>query len=176
MKNKRGKLILSDSLRISTCTLKLMKEKLSENNNDVSFGRILSLRPFFITFATEKIIALCLCKICFNARLLFDPLVAQAIKDQNDVSDSITNFFMHNYKCPKSENGYYLWKCVAGKCLKCKLIKLRPFECASTEQKIKISYLKLLKLLTKKLLMGKKWIKFREKQGVYHDLSSKMSI
>ena len=176
MKNKRGKLILSDSLRISTCTLKLMKEKLSENNNDVSFGRILSLRPFFITFATEKIIALCLCKICFNARLLFDPLVAQAIKDQNDVSDSITKFFMHNYKCPKSENGYYLWKCVAGKCSKCKLIKPRPFECASSEQKIKISHLKLLKLLTKKLLMGKKWIKFREKQGVYHDLSSKMSI
>ena len=29
--------------------------------------------------------ALCLCKICLNARHLFDPLVAQAKKDQNDV-------------------------------------------------------------------------------------------
>ena len=49
--------------------------------------------------------ALCLCKICLNARLLFDPLVAQAKKDQNDVTDSITKIFMHNCKCPKSENG-----------------------------------------------------------------------
>ena len=86
--------------------LKLRKEKLSENNNDISFGTILSLRPFFITFATEKEMALCLCKICLNARLLFDPLVAQAKKDQNDVTDSITKFFMHNCKCPILENGY----------------------------------------------------------------------
>ena len=42
------------------CALKLMKEKLSENNIDISFGTILSLRPFFITFATEKEMALCL--------------------------------------------------------------------------------------------------------------------
>ena len=35
--------------------------------------------------------AVCLCKICLNARLLFDLLVAQAKKDQNDVTDSIKN-------------------------------------------------------------------------------------
>ena len=90
-----------------------MKEKLSENNTDISFGTILSLRPFFITFATEKDMALCVCKICLNVRLLFDPLVAQAKKNKNFVTDSITKFFMHNCKCHKSENGYYKWKCVA---------------------------------------------------------------
>ena len=79
-----------------------MKEKLSENNIDIRFGTVSSLRPFFITFATEKEMALCLCKICLNVRLLFDPLVAQAKKDQNDVNDSITKLFMHNCKC-----GYY---------------------------------------------------------------------
>ena len=81
--------------------------------------------------------------------LLFDPLVTQAKKDQNDVTDSITKFFMHNCNCPKSENGYYQWKCVAGKCLECKLIKPMHFECASSEQKIKLASLKLSKLLTK---------------------------
>ena len=43
-----------------------MKEKLAENNIDVSFGTILSLRQFFITFATEEEMALCLCKISLN--------------------------------------------------------------------------------------------------------------
>ena len=62
------------------CALKLMKEKLSENNIDISFGTILSLRPFFITFATEKEMALCVGKICLDVRLLFDSLVAQAKK------------------------------------------------------------------------------------------------
>ena len=66
---------------------------------------------------------------------------------------------MHKCKCSKSENGYYQWKCVAGKSLECKL---------------KLASLKLLKLLTKKLLMGKKWIKLKKKkERVYHDLSFK---
>ena len=79
-KNKRGKVIIAGPRRIATCTLKAIKEKLSENNIDVSFGTILSLRPFFITFATEKEMALCLCKIFLNAR-------PQAKKDQNVVTD-----------------------------------------------------------------------------------------
>ena len=120
--------------------------------------------------------ALCLCKIYLNARLLFDPLVAQAKKAQNDVTDPITKLFMHNCKCPKSENGYYQQKCVARKCSECKLIKPMPFECASSEQKIKISQFEVTETPYKKLLMGKKWIKFQKKkkkkmERVYRDLS-----
>ena len=107
--------------------------------------------------------ALYLRKICLNTRLLFDPLVAQAKKDQN-VTDSITKFFMHNCKCPKLENGYYQWKCVAGKCSECKLIKPMPLNVLHLSRKSKLASLKLLKLLTKKLLMGKKWIKLKKQQ------------
>ena len=116
-----------------------MKEKLSENNIDVNFGTILSLRAFFYHFCNRERIGIMSLKNLFNARLLFDPLVAQAKKYQNDVTDSITKLFKHNCKCTKSENGYYQWNCVAGKCSECKLNKPMPFECASSEQKIKIS-------------------------------------
>ena len=62
---------------------------------------------------------------------------------------------MHSCKCPKSENGYYQWKCVAGKCSECKLIKPMPLDVLHLSRKSKLASLKLLKLLTKKLLMEK---------------------
>ena len=46
-KNKTGKLILPGPWIISTCTLKLMKEKLSENNIGISFGTVLSQTVFY---------------------------------------------------------------------------------------------------------------------------------
>ena len=97
----------------------------------------------------------CLCKICLNARLLFDSLVAQAKKDQNDVTNSTTKFFMHNCKCPKSENGYCQRKCVAGKCSECKLIKPVGFECASSQQKNKIRQVEVTETPYKKTVDGK---------------------
>ena len=107
---------------------------------------------------------MCLCKISLNFRLLFDPLVAQVKKDQNDVTDSITKFFMHSCKCPKSENGYYQWKCVAGKCSECKLIKPMPFGCASSEQKIKISQFEVTETPYKKTAVGKEVDKIKKKK------------
>ena len=77
------------------------KNSTSENSIGIGFGTILSLRLFLITFATQKEMALHLFKIWLNARLLFYLLVAQAKKDKNDVTDSISKFFMHNCKCPK---------------------------------------------------------------------------
>ena len=77
------------------------KNNTSENNIGVGFGTILSLRLFFITFATQKEMALHLFKIWSDVRLPFDLLVAQVKKDKNDVTDSISKFFMHNCKCPK---------------------------------------------------------------------------
>ena len=93
--------------RIATCTLKTLKEKLLEKNIDVSMRTVLSLRPFFITFATEKEMALCLCKIYLNARLLFEHLMCQAKKNKNMTTESITEFFMFNCQCLKSESRYF---------------------------------------------------------------------
>ena len=61
--------------------------------------------------------------------------MTQAKKDQNDETDSITEFSMHNFKCPRAENGHYQWNCVWWKCS-----QWFPFEFASSEQKIKIGH------------------------------------
>ena len=71
---------------------------------------------------------------------------------------------MHSCKCPKSENGCYQWKCVAGKCSKCKLIKPMPFECASSEQKIKISQFEVTETPYKKTVDGKEVDKIKKKK------------
>ena len=57
-RNKRGKLIISSSRRVATCTVKALQGKLSELNIEISVGTLLNLRPFFISFATEKEMAL----------------------------------------------------------------------------------------------------------------------
>ena len=70
---------------------------------------------------------------------------------------------MYSCKCPKSENGYYQWKCVAGKCLECKLIKQMPFGCASSQQKIKISQFEVTETPHKKTVDGKSGLNSKKK-------------
>ena len=106
-RSKRGKLIISSGRRVATCTVKALQGKHSELNIDILVGTLLNLCPFFISFATEKEMTLCLCKICLNSKLLFDPLQQQAIKDNDEVTESISIFFMHACKCSKAENGYF---------------------------------------------------------------------
>ena len=106
-KNKRVKMMVCGPRRIATCTLKTLKEKFLEKNIGVSMVTVLSLRPFFITFATEKRMALCLCNICLNAWLLFEPLMCQAKKDKNMTIEYITEFFIFNCQCLKSESRYF---------------------------------------------------------------------
>ena len=123
--------------RIASSTQKTLKEKLLEKNIGVSMGTVLSLRPFFITFVTEKQMALCLCKICLNARLLFEPLMCQAKKDKNMTTESITEFFAFNCQCLKSETGYFHWKCVTGKCHECKSLKPMSLDVSSSNHLVK---------------------------------------
>ena len=65
-RNKRGKLYLSSN--------RMVQAKVSEKGLDVSLGKVLSLRPFFVTYPTEKVLSLCLCKMYLNTRLLFEPV------------------------------------------------------------------------------------------------------
>ena len=67
--------------------------------------------------------------MCLNARLLFEPIKAQAKKDSDVCPDSITEYFMSSCECPKSENGYYQLKCVTGKCKECKGHQPLPLKC-----------------------------------------------
>ena len=75
-----------------TCTVRSILQQLTEQEVTVSYGAMLSLRPFSITFVTEKEISLCLCKLCLDTRMLFESFMTQA-KIDSDFQDSITKFF-----------------------------------------------------------------------------------
>ena len=71
-------------------------QQASQQGITASYGTVLSLRPFSITFASEKEIALCLCTVCLNTRMLLEPLMAQAKRDNDNVTESVAEFFMYS--------------------------------------------------------------------------------
>ena len=88
VKNKRGQTYYSANRMIAICTIRSIIEQLSSEGITISYGTAISMRPFFVTHATEKEIALCLCKLCLNTQLLFEPLMVQA-KKENDKTTEI---------------------------------------------------------------------------------------
>ena len=84
---------------ILTCIVRNIHNKLTESGVRVSLGKIMSLKPFFITYPTEKEISLCLCKLCLNNKMRLEPLMAKAKKDDkicNSASESLC--VNHNVK------------------------------------------------------------------------------
>ena len=73
--NKRGTTQYASNRMIVTCNVRSIHKKLCERGVNVSLGTVLNLRPFFVTYATEKELSLCMCKLCLNARLMFQPLI-----------------------------------------------------------------------------------------------------
>ena len=57
---------------IFTSTVCLLHHKLAQKGINVSIGSVLNCKPFFITSASAKEMALCLCEICLNTKVLFD--------------------------------------------------------------------------------------------------------
>ena len=137
--SKRNQTLLSVNRRVATCTVRAIKNKLESENCKVSVGTVLNLKPFFITYPTDKELALCLCKICLNTRLLLEPLVVQGNKDGNLVTESVTGFFMDTIPCVKNENRFYKWTCVTQKCKHCKNIKPINLECSNSSECTKVS-------------------------------------
>ena len=137
---------------VITTIVKVLQEKLVEKGIDVSMGKIVSLRPFFITYPTNKEIALCLCKMCLNARMMYEVLVKQAEEDGDEVDPtSLTNFFISSCTCPKSPNGYYRWKCVDGTCSSCKKSSPQPLKCSDSTEVVKVSQFELTKKMYEKV-------------------------
>ena len=97
---------------VITCTVRALLKKLNDQGIFVSLGKVLCLRPFFVTYPSDKEISLCPCKLCLNMKLLFECLKAQAKKDGEELGYSVSEFFMVSCKCNKSPNGYYQWECV----------------------------------------------------------------
>ena len=114
------------------------------NLKKYSLGKVLSLQPFFITYPTEKEISLCLCKMCLNAKLLFEQIKAQAKKNGDACPDSITEYFMSSCGCPKSQNGYYQWKRVTAKYKECKGHQPVSLKCQYNSSLTKVSQFELV--------------------------------
>ena len=163
--NKRGRLNYSVNRMVSTIIVKVLQEKLKEKGVNVSNGTVISLRPFFITYPTDKEIALCLCKLCLNAKMMYDVLVKQAKEDGDEINpNSLTNFYMSSCPCSKSPNGYYKWKCGNDKCSQCKKISPLPLKSSNSSEVIKISQFELTKT---------PYVKINKDGKVVHKVSEK---
>ena len=111
---------------VITWTVRSTLQWLTEQGVTPSYGAVLSLRPFNITFVTEKEIASVFVNSALKQGCFFEPLMTQAKRDNDDVQDSITEFFMYDCECPKSSNVCYNWNCVAFKCKVCKKASPMP--------------------------------------------------
>ena len=104
--------------------------------------------------------------MCLNARLLFEPIKAQAKNDGDVCPDSITEYFMSSCECPKSENGYYQLKCVTGKRKECKGHQPLSLKCQNNSSLTKVSQ---FELVTRKYINKKKDKKKSEKTECIED-------
>ena len=135
---KRGRKIMSANRMIVTETIRSLQKSLLDKGIIVSYGSVLNLKPFFVTYASEKEMALCLCKICLNTKFLFDALMSRAKKDGDECFESITAFLMASSSCPKGENGYHTWSCSTGKCKQCNNLKPAPLKCSTSDDQVTV--------------------------------------
>ena len=70
--NKRGRKNVLINRMIFTSTVRGIQKKLADKGLNVSIGSIMKFKTFFITYATEKEMALCLCKICINVKFFLN--------------------------------------------------------------------------------------------------------
>ena len=136
--NKRGRTNYSANRMIVMSTVRSIKMKLVDKDIQVSYGSILNLRPFFVTYATEKELSLCMCKLCLNVRLLFEPQMARAKKEGDEPFDSVSLFLMHECICSKPENGYYQWACSSCRCKACHNSKPATLTCMSSRDLVNV--------------------------------------
>ena len=131
---------------VLTCTVRTIQDKVKEKGLSVSLGKMMSLKPFFVTYPNKKEIFLCLCKLCLNARMLIEPLQAKAKKDGDSIEDSISNFFS---SCPSPQliNGFYQLKYLKGKCKSCKANQATiSFKCQNDDSTyVKVSQFEIRK-------------------------------
>ena len=180
--NKRGHVHYQANRMVLTCTVRSIQKKISDSGTVVSLGKIMSLKPFFITYPTEKEMSLCLCKLCLNVKMLLQPLMAKAKKDNDVTFESATEFFMSECKCEKGGNSYYKWKCCNLKCNICRNIKQATLKCQHSEETVKVSQFELTVTPYKKTdkngvtmeKLSKKTDKV-EREMTYKDLYAKLA-
>ena len=121
--NKQGQKVFSAPRMIATITVSSIQEKLKSKGTIVSVGTLMALKPFLINYATEREMALCLCKLCLNTRLLFDAIMSEERKSGGEIFKSVTELFTAKCECSLSSNEFYKWECVTRKCKQCSKVK-----------------------------------------------------
>ena len=105
--SKRGVAMLVATTLISTCTVRKLQIKLEQKHNvKLSIGAIMKIKPFYVTYATEKEVVLCMRKDCLNMRMKFDVLMSYSKTKNGPLVTSISEYLMGNCGCKKKENGY----------------------------------------------------------------------
>ena len=63
----------------------------------------------------------------------------QAKKDNEEISESVSSFFMVNCHCPKSVNGFFQWSCVTKKCKNCKKSDPATLKCQTSDEIVTVN-------------------------------------
>ena len=79
--NKRGSIQYIANGMILTVTIRELQDKLLKNDKNVSIGTILSVKQLLIMYSREKEMTLCVCKLCLNAKMMYDALASKAKKE-----------------------------------------------------------------------------------------------
>ena len=91
-KKKHGRVKNSANQMIVTETVCSIHKSLLDKGFNVSLGSVLNLKPFFVTYGSENEMSLCLCKLCLNTKFLFDALMSNAKKDDDESHTSTLHF------------------------------------------------------------------------------------
>lgn len=138
MSNRGGVKLFTAIRKVMTCTIGKIQVKLFEKYNmNVSIGTIFNLKPFFISFPTEKEKILCMCKLSLNLCMKFDCIMEHTKNQNGKVFTSMSNFYMDNCTCNKSEVGHSSFDCCNGFCNSFKNINLPEMPSLSNKTLVK---------------------------------------
>ena len=145
-RNKRGIEMVTTTKRILTITLRKLLEKIHSAGHKFSLGLLVQMKPFFISYASEKEKILCMCILCLNVREVFNSLMAYLkTVEEESVFSSISQYMMKSCTCTWSEVGYYKKECCKGKCRDC-TIKIPPLPAAADKKKV-VNYFQFEKVV-----------------------------
>ena len=103
-------------------------------------------------------------------------------KKDDDTFESVSAFFMHGCKCPKSTNGFYQWACSTRQCKNCKDSKPAPLKCQLSNELVTADQFEVVKKEYMKVnrngVAEKKTTKLTERvstQMTYKELDKKLA-
>ena len=99
-KVKCGFKVYVASHRVATCTIRKLRSKImSEKGINISIGLLSYLKPFYITSPLDKEKVMCMCKLCLNFCLKFNPLMTRSKDFNGPHFASISSYYMRSCKC-----------------------------------------------------------------------------